>query len=130
MLSYGLKNLVPHRLNRNEAMTEFEYFYQQKSYHTIHLGHNEQEDLKSKIRKICENYIQIRIPYKVPTCNLVKNMGNMGNMGIFLSRIWEVYGIFQQKYGRNMGKIKVHHTKANIEDKFESKFLHLNITIF
>ena len=54
----------------------------------------------------------------------------MGNMGIFLSRIWEVYGIFQQIYGRNMGKIKVHHTKANIEDKFESKFMHLNITMF
>ena len=24
VLSYGLKNLVPHQLNRNEAMTEFE----------------------------------------------------------------------------------------------------------
>ena len=55
---------------------------------------------------------------------------NMGNMGIFLSRIWEVYGIFQQKYGRNMGKIRVHQTKANIEDKSESKFIHLNITMF
>ena len=54
----------------------------------------------------------------------------MGNMGIFLSRIWEVYGIFQQKYGRNMGKIRVHQTKANIEDKSESKFMHLNITMF
>ena len=29
-----------------------------------------------------------------------------------------------------MGKIKVDHTKANIEDKFESKFMHLNITMF
>ena len=101
MLSYGLKNLVPHRLNRNEAMTEFEYFYQQKSYHTIHLGHNEQEDLKSKIRKICENYIQIRIPYKAPTCNLVKNMGNMGNMGFFCQE----YGRFIGFFNKNMGGI-------------------------
>ena len=65
------------------------------------------------------------VNYRAPTGNLVKNMGNMGT---FLSRIWEVYGIFQQKYGRNMGKIRVHQTKANIEDK--SKYMHLNITMF
>ena len=64
---------------------------------------------------------------RAPTGHLVKNTGNMG---IFLSRMWEVYGIFQQKYGRNMGKIRVHQTKANIEDKSESKFMHLNITMF
>ena len=28
-----------------------------------------------------------------------------------------------------MGKIKVHQTKANIEDKSESEFMHLNITM-
>ena len=39
-------------------------FYQQISYHTTHLNHNEQEELNSKIRRICENYIKIRIPYK------------------------------------------------------------------
>ena len=31
---------------------------------------------------------------------------NIGSMGIFLSKIWAVYhGIFQHKYGRNMGEI-------------------------
>ena len=29
-----------------------------------------------------------------------------------------------------MGKIRVHQTMANIEDKSESKFMHLNITMF
>ena len=67
------------------------------------------------------------VNYRAPTGNLLKNMGNMGT---FLSRIWEVYGIFQQKYGRNMGKIRVHQTEGNIEDKSESKFMHLNITMF
>ena len=61
---------------------------------------------------------------KVPTGNLVKKKGKYGN---FLSRKWEIYGIFKQKYGRNMGKIGVHQTKANIEDKSESKFMHLNM---
>ena len=65
--------------------------------------------------------------YRAPPGNLVKNMGNMG---IVLSRIWEVYGIFRQEYGRNMGKIRVHQTKANTEDKSESKFMHLNLTMF
>ena len=63
-LSYELKNPVPHRLNRNGIMTEFEYFYQQISYHTTHLSYNEQEELKSKVRRICENYMKIRIRYK------------------------------------------------------------------
>ena len=69
----------------------------------------------------------ILILYRASTGNLVKNMENMR---IFLSKIWEVYGIFQQKYGRNMGKFRVHQTEANIEDKSESKFMHLNITMF
>ena len=29
-----------------------------------------------------------------------------------------------------MGKIRVHQTKANIEDKSECKFMHLQITMF
>ena len=29
-----------------------------------------------------------------------------------------------------MGKIRVHQTTGNIEDKSESKFMHLNITCF
>ena len=64
---------------------------------------------------------------RASTGNLVKNMGNIR---IFLSRIWEVYGIFQQKYGRNMGKIRVHQTKPNTEDESESEIMHLNITMF
>ena len=63
-LSYGLQNPVQHQLNQNGIMTEFEYFYQQISYHTTHLSHNEKEELKRKLRRICEKYIKIRIPYK------------------------------------------------------------------
>ena len=48
-------------------MTEFEYFYQQISDYTTELSHNEQEELKSKVRRICENQIKIRIPYKYNT---------------------------------------------------------------
>lgn len=54
-LSYGLKSPVPHRINRNGIMTEYEYFYQQISYHSTHLGHNEQEKLKSKVRRISQS---------------------------------------------------------------------------
>ena len=56
-LSYGLKNPLPNRLNRNGIMAELEYFYQQKSYHTTQLGQKEQEKIKSKVRRICKNYI-------------------------------------------------------------------------
>ena len=55
-------------------MAEFEYFYQQISYDTTHLNHREQE-LKSTVRRIRENYIKIRISYKYKTViqNLSQN---------------------------------------------------------
>ena len=63
-LSYGLKNPVQNQLHQNGIMTEFEYFYQQISYHITHLSHNEKEELKRTVRRICDKYIKIRIPYK------------------------------------------------------------------
>ena len=77
-LLYGLKNSVPDRLNRNGIMTEFEYFYQRISYHTTHLSCNEQEELKSKVRGICENYIKIRTPYKYKT--VIQNLSQNRNI--------------------------------------------------
>ena len=60
-------------------MTEFEYFYQQITYHITHLNHNEQDQLKSKVRRIYENYIKIRIPYKYKTVfqNLSQNKNSV-----------------------------------------------------
>ena len=71
------------------------------------------------------NYDHLK--YQGAHWQLGKKYGKYGN---FLGEICEVYGIFQQKYEGNMGKIRVHQTKANIEDKSESKFIHLNITMF
>ena len=67
------------------------------------------------------------LKYQGAHWQLGKKYEKYGNFG---GRTWEVYGIFQQKYERNMGKIRVHQTKANIEDKSESKFMHLNVTMF
>ena len=51
-------------------------------------------------------------------------------MGIFFVKnmggLWD----FSKKYRRNMGKIRVYQTKANIEDKSESTFMHLNVIMF
>ena len=79
-LSYGLTNPVPHQLNRNGIMTKSEYFYQQIRYCTTHLNYNEQEELKSKVRGICENYIKIRIPYKYKT--VIQNLSQNRNIVI------------------------------------------------
>ena len=59
-------------------MTEFEYFYQQINYYTTHLSHNEQEKLKSKIRRICKNYIKIRISHKCKT--VIQNLSQNRNI--------------------------------------------------
>ena len=39
-------------------------------------------------------------------------------------------GFFKKNMGGIWEKIRVHQTKANIQDKFESKLMHLNITMF
>ena len=38
-------------------MAKLEYFYQQKGYHTTQLDQKQQEEIKSKVKRTCKNYI-------------------------------------------------------------------------
>ena len=77
MLSYGLKNPVRHQLNRYGIMPESGYSCHKIRYHTTHLNHNGQEELKSKVRRICKNYIKTRIRYKHKT--VILNLSQIKN---------------------------------------------------
>ena len=57
-LSYRLDEYIPVKLNENKIETGFKSFHYNIMQHTGHLRQNEQNQLKSKIRRICE------IPYR------------------------------------------------------------------
>ena len=59
-------------------MTKFEYFSQQIIYHTTLLSQKEQEELKRKARRICENSIKFRRPYKYKA--VIQNLSQNKNI--------------------------------------------------
>ena len=59
--SYSLNKYILIKLNNNKIQTEFESFYHNIMKHIEHLRQNDQ--LKIKIRRTCENYYRIEIPY-------------------------------------------------------------------
>ena len=73
-LSYSLHERIPVKLNENKIQTEFESFYYNNMQHTGHLRQSEQDQLKSKIRRTCENYYRINIPYQYK--EIIKKLPN------------------------------------------------------
>ena len=50
-LSFSLDEKIPTKLNENKIQTEFGSFYWQLLQHTKHLSQQQQDQLKSKIRR-------------------------------------------------------------------------------
>ena len=59
-LSFSLDENIPTKLIENKIQTEFEFFYWQLLRNAKHLSQQEQDQLKSKIRKTYENYARIK----------------------------------------------------------------------
>ena len=60
ILTYGLDHHIPTKLNENEIKTEFEAFCYGLNKHLNHLTAVEKDELKSKLRRSCENYYKIK----------------------------------------------------------------------
>ena len=63
-LSFSLDDHIPTKQNYIKIKTEFESFYYQILNHTNQLDQRRQDELKSKVRRTCENYSRINIPCK------------------------------------------------------------------
>ena len=63
-LSFSLDDHIPTKHNDIKIETEFESFYYQMLKHTNQLDQRRQDGLKSKVRRTCENYSRINVPYK------------------------------------------------------------------
>ena len=73
-LSFSRDEKIPTKLNANKIQTEFEFFYWQLLRNAKHLSQQEQDQLKSKIRKTYESYARIKRPYKCK--NIIENFSN------------------------------------------------------
>ena len=65
ILSFGLDHHVPARLNENEIKTEFETFFYGLNKQLKHLTSDERDELKTKLRRSCENYYKVKTNTKV-----------------------------------------------------------------
>ena len=59
ILSFGLDHHISSKMNKNSVKTEFEAFYYHLSKQLNHLEPNELSELKTKLRRSCENYCNI-----------------------------------------------------------------------
>ena len=60
---------IPTNVKENKTKTEFESFFYQVQKYTSNLDQQIQDELKTKIRRTCENYSKVFKNSKVPTCN-------------------------------------------------------------
>ena len=63
-LSFSLDQHIPTRVNENKIKTEFESFFFQVQKYTSNLDQQIQDELKTKIRRTCENYSKVKVLYK------------------------------------------------------------------
>ena len=74
-LSFSLDQHIPTKVNENKLKTEFESFFYHKQKYTSNLDKQIQDELKTKIKRTCENYSKVKVPYKFQHVidNLSKN---------------------------------------------------------
>ena len=59
ILSYGLDHHIEAKLNTNKIKTDFEAMYHHLEKQFTDLSSHEKDSLKSKVRRTCENYINV-----------------------------------------------------------------------
>ena len=60
ILSFGLDHHIPATLNENEIKTEFETFFYGLNKQLKHLSSDERDELKTNLRRSCENYYKVK----------------------------------------------------------------------
>ena len=78
ILSFGLDHHIPTKLNGNNIKTEFEAFYYHLNKQLKQIPTNEKDELKTKLRKTCENYYKINNPRN--TNRIITNLAKNNNV--------------------------------------------------
>ena len=95
-LSFSLDDHIPTKQNDVKIKTEFESFYYQILKHTNQLDQRRQDKLKSKMRRTCENYSRIKVPYKYQ--HLITSIDNISrNKDIILIKQDKGRGVWRPR---------------------------------
>ena len=62
-MSYGLDHHIPTNINRNAITSEFESFFQSLLRDISNMPYNETNNVKTKLRSMCEKYCNIKVPH-------------------------------------------------------------------
>ena len=63
--SYALDHYIPtSSVNKNNVCTKFKVFFQKMSTDLPNVPETQLQQIKPKLRKTCEHYCNIKVPYK------------------------------------------------------------------
>ena len=79
-LSYGLEKYIPDSTNKSLICTKFEHIYQNLLNNIKDLLEANRCRIKMKMRKTCEKYSEIKVPYK--DRERIRNLSNNQNIVI------------------------------------------------
>ena len=124
ILEYGLDHHIHTKMDTNNIKTEFEAMYFHLDKHFKDLPSNEKDEMKSKIRRTCENYINLpsKSKYEETINRLSKNKDivilrqDKGKGVILMNRSKYVEKCLSQLETPNFSKIDADPTKS-----FETK---------
>ncbi len=124
ILAYGLDHHIHTKLDNNSIKTEFEAMYYHLDKHFKDLPANEKDEMKSKIRRTCENYINLpsKSKYEETINRLSKNKDivilrqDKGKGVILMNRSKYVEKCLSQLETPNFSKLDADPTKS-----FETK---------
>ena len=98
MLSYGLDQYIRSNLNKTDIETKFEQFYQGLLKDISNIPEESLSTLKTKLRKTCEKYSRIKVPYKYQ--QTVKKLSK--NQSIVIMKQDKDRGVVQVKIPREL----------------------------
>ena len=130
ILSFGLDHHIPMKLNGNTIKTEFEAFYYHLDKQLKHLSNKEKEELKTNLRKSCENYYKIKNSNKID--NMIKRLAENNNVTeikqdkgrgvVLMDRSKYVEKVMKQLNTENFKELTTDKTKA-VEESIQRALL-------
>ena len=136
ILEYGLDHHIHTRMDTNNIKTEFEAMYYHLDKHFKDLPSDEKDEMKSKIRRTCENYINLpsKSKYEETINRLSKNKDivilrqDKGKGVILMNRSKYVEKCLSQLETPNFNKIDADPTKS-FETKVQTALHNIKVAI-
>ena len=136
ILSFGLDHHIPTQIQENAVKTEFEAFFYHLNKNLKHLNADEKDKLKTKMRRTCENYYNVKNKEKVDEVirRLMKNRDvaivkqDKGRGVVLLDKSKYVEKCMEHLNSANFKKLDRDNTKS-VEEAIQKTLLKMKSTI-